>query len=90
MSLVRAGVVRPIRPLIVLVVVSLALVVGAQSALGATEVNPSGNRGDWDLTDTSSQPGGFCLRTTSTRTRKLDRLQARSPRVLARDRTAGR
>ena len=86
MSFGRAGLVRP---LLVLVAVSLALVLGAQSAMGATVVGKSGKRGAWTLRDTESQPGGFCTYDIDG-TNDLDLLEARSPRAFARNRTAGR
>jgi hypothetical protein len=89
MSLGRAGLARPIRPLIVLVAVSLALVVGAQSALGAEVVSKSGKRGVWTLRDTSSQPGGFCTYDVDI-PNDLDLLEAKGPRVFARDRSSRR
>ena len=49
MSFGRAGLVRPI---LVLVALSLALVVGSQAAFGAQVLIKSGKRGPWTVRDT--------------------------------------
>jgi hypothetical protein len=88
----RAGLARPLRPLVVLTIVSLALVMGAQSAVGAEVVSKSGQRGVWALRDTESQPGASCTYGIDgdAADGQLDLLEARSPRVFARNRSAGR
>jgi len=83
---------RPIRPLFVLAAVSLALAVGAQSAVGADVVGKSGKRGAWTLRDTESQPGATCTYGIDGNSGdgQLDRVEARSPRVFARNRSSAR
>lgn len=83
---------RSIRPFIVLAAVSLALVMGAQSALGAEVVGKSGKRGPWTLRDTESQPAASCTYGVDGNPLdgQLDIVEARSPRVFARNRTPAR
>jgi hypothetical protein len=92
MSFGATGMVRPIRPLIVLVAVSLALIVGSQAVMGAEVVSRSGKRGPWALRDTATHPGASCIYGTDgdPLDGQLDRVEARSPRVKARNRRAGR
>lgn len=92
MTLGRAGTVRSIRPFVVLGAVALALVIGSQSVLGANVVSKSGKRGPWTLVDTESQPGVVCTYGVDgdPLDGQLDILEARSPRVFARNRTSGR
>jgi hypothetical protein len=85
----RAGLARPIRPLVVLAVAALALVIGTQSALGFQVVSQSGKRGARTLQDTETQPGGSCVYDADI-FNDLDVIEARSPRVFARDRSSRR
>jgi hypothetical protein len=82
----------PIRPALALAALGLALVVGAQTALGAEVVGKSGKRGPWTLRDTESQPGASCTYGIDGNLLdgQLDLIEARSPRVFARNRTSGR
>jgi hypothetical protein len=92
MSFGRAGLGRSIRPFIVLVAVSVALVIGSHSVLGAEVVSKSGKRGVWTLRDAEAQPGAFCTYGIDGNPSdgQLDLIEARSPRVFARNRTSRR
>src|SRR5262245_17070788 len=92
MSLGRAGLVRPIRPLIVLATLSLALVVGSQSAMAADVISKSGQRGGWTLPDTETNPAAFCTYNVDGNPfdGQLDIVAARSPKVTARNRRPAR
>jgi hypothetical protein len=69
---------------------ALALVVGSQAALGAEPISESGKRGKWLLVDSETKPGVTCVYDEPGTGNQLDLMEARSPRVFARNRTSGR
>lgn len=74
-----------------LVATVLAIVIGAQAAMAATPISETGKRGKWSLIDTDALPGATCTYDEPGGLgNDLDILEAKSPRVLARDRSAAR
>ena len=70
---------------------ALALVVGSQVALGAVPISQHGLRGTWVLIDSETRPAVTCVYDApGGMGNDLDLMEARSPRVFARDRTGGR
>jgi hypothetical protein len=81
---------RKIRSLLLgLGALSAVLVVGTQGALGAETLVEKGLRGSWTVVDTEAQPGASCTYDVDSDF-DLDVIEARSPRVFARERTASR
>lgn len=70
----------------------LALAMAASPAMGGTELQRSGKAGVWTLQDSPADPAAQCLYDLPSGSgNDLDLLEtSRSPRVLARDRTAAR
>jgi hypothetical protein len=70
---------------------ALALTVGSQAALAAEPIAEHGKRGTWVLIDSEANPAATCVYDEpGGMGNDLDLMEARSPRVFARDRTAGR
>jgi hypothetical protein len=81
---------RSIRSLLLgLGALSAALVVGTQGALGAETLVEKGLPGSWTVVDTDAQPGASCAYDVDL-VNDLDIIEARGPRVFARERTASR
>jgi hypothetical protein len=75
----------------VVTALGLAVLVGAQAVTAAVPLEQKGKRGAWTLTDTPSAPAGLCIYDgPGPGGNDLDVVEARSPRVFARNRTAKR
>jgi hypothetical protein len=72
------------------VATALAIVIGAQAAMAATPISETGKRGKWILVDSEAQPAATCVYDEPGTGNDLDVVEAKSPRVLARDRSAAR
>jgi hypothetical protein len=76
-----------------LFIVGVLLVAGTPSALGATEVSKSGKVGVWTLRDTNASPAAECDYDASVpgnMGNDIDVIDARTPRIRARNRSAQR
>ena len=84
----------PRRHYLVPMLLALAVATGGQSAIGATQLSKTGNPGPWSLRDTNDRPGAECVYDADVpggMGNDIDILSAvRTPRVLARNRTAAR
>lgn len=89
MSVGRFGPVRSVRLVAVLAVLTLTLLVGAQAATAAVPFDQKGKRGGHVLADTSGNPAGVCTYGLVVGN-SLDVVEARSPKVFARNRTPGK
>ncbi len=70
---------------------ALALAVGTQATLGAMPISERGTRGTWVLVDSEANPAVTCVYDEpGGMGNDLDLMEARSPRVFARDRTGRR
>ena len=79
------------RSLSVLVATSLAFALGATSALGAVPESQKGKIGTFTIPDSNAEPGVVCTYDAAVGMGlDLDVMEARGPRVYARDRTARR
>ncbi len=79
------------RASVAVVAAALTLVIGTQAALAVTPIAETGKRGTWILVDSEASPAATCIYDApGGMGNDLDIMEAKSPRVRARDRTAGR
>ncbi len=91
MSVGRKGPILSVRTWSLVAATTLALLMMAGTASAAEQFGATGKRGAWALRDSSANPAGLCIYDDpGPGGSDLDVVEARSPRVFARNRSARR